>query len=79
MTPRGSLCLPSRHLQPGGAPKGHCSKHPRHSSLCPLTQASHPDPYETFGDSKLVFTLSSPPPLALSQFFKALFKLFFPP
>lgn len=26
--------------QPGGAPKGHCSEHPRHSSLCPLTQAT---------------------------------------
>lgn len=76
VAPRGSCCLPLWHLQPGGAPGGHHSECPATPSVSP--DPGHPDPHFKFGDSKLVFTLSPPVPLALSQIFKALFRLFLP-
>lgn len=42
VAPRGS-CLPSQHLQPGGAPGGgHRAERPHHPHLCSLTRPSRP-------------------------------------
>nr|KAF6349187.1 hypothetical protein mMyoMyo1_011743 [Myotis myotis] len=38
MAPRGFCCLPSWHLKPSGAPRGHLSECPHQLCLCPLTQ-----------------------------------------
>lgn len=57
MTPRGSLCLPSWHLNNlAGHPRATAQSTPA-TPVC-VVDSGHPDPYETFGDSKLVFTLS---------------------